>query len=65
MAQMFEGAEAKSRQYPEHYERFAEQQGAEFFEASRVSDVGSIHLDPDEHHRLGEAVAERIRQIFG
>jgi hypothetical protein len=64
MAQMFEGAEAKSRQFPEHYERFAEQQGAEFFEASRVivsSDVGGVHLDPDEHRKLGEAVAERIR----
>ena len=68
MAQMFEGAEAKSRQFPEHYKRFAEQQGAEFFEASRVivsSDVGGIHLDPDEHRKLGEAVAERIRQILG
>ncbi len=67
MAQMFEGAEEKSRQFPEHYERFAGQQGAEFLDASRVivsSDVDGIHLDADEHRKLGEAVAERIRQIL-
>jgi lysophospholipase L1-like esterase len=67
MAQMFEGAEAKSRQFPEHYESFAEQQGCEFFDGSRVivsSDVDGIHLDPGEHRKLGEAVAERIRQIL-
>lgn len=67
MAQMFEGAEAKSRQFPEHYERFAEHQGAEFFDASEVivsSDVDGIHLDPGEHRKLGEAVAERIRRIL-
>jgi len=67
MAQMFEGAEEKSRQFPVHYERFAEQQGAEFFDASEVivsSDVDGIHLDPGEHRKLGEAVAERIRRIL-
>jgi lysophospholipase L1-like esterase len=68
MAQMFEGAEEKSRQFSRHYERFAEQHGCEFFDASEVivsSDVDGIHLDAGEHRKLGEAVATRIGEIFG
>ena len=68
MAQMFEGAEEKSSQFPEHYGRFAEQQGCEFFDASRVivsSDVDGIHLDPGEHRKLGEAVAARVGELLG
>ena len=67
MAQMFEGAEAKSRQFPEHYGRFAEQNGCEFLDASEVivsSEADGIHLDAGEHRKLGEAVAGRIRQIL-
>ena len=67
MAQMFERAEEKSRQFSGHYERFAGQHGCEFFDASRVivsSDVDGIHLDASEHEKLGEAVAARIGEIF-
>jgi lysophospholipase L1-like esterase len=67
MAQMFEGAEEKSRQFSGHYERFAEQHGCEFFDASQVivsSDVDGIHLDAPEHRKLGEAVAARLGVIF-
>jgi lysophospholipase L1-like esterase len=67
MAQMFEGAEVKSRQFAGHYERFAEQQGCEFFDASTVivsSDVDGIHLDDSEHVKLGEAVAARIVELL-
>lgn len=68
MAQMFEGAEGKSRQFSEHYGRFAEQHGCEFFDASTViasSDVDGIHLDAGEHRKLGEAVSARVEQLFG
>jgi lysophospholipase L1-like esterase len=68
MAQMFEGAEQKSRQFAEHYEYFAEQHGCQFFDASEVivsSDVDGIHLDASEHIKLGEAVAVRIGEILG
>ena len=67
MVQMFEGAVEKSRQFPEHYEHFAEKSGCGFLDASEVivsSDVDGIHLDAGEHRKLGEAVAERIRQIL-
>jgi lysophospholipase L1-like esterase len=68
MAQMFEGAEEKSRQFAGHYERFAEQHGCEFFDASEVivsSDVDGIHLDAGAHGMLGQAVAARIAKILG
>ena len=68
LAQMFEGAEGKSRQFSEHYERFAEQYGCEFFDASTVivsSDVDGIHLDAGEHRKLGEAITARILAYFG
>lgn len=67
MAQMFDGAGEKSGQFAEHYARFAEKIGCEFMDASQVivsSDVDGIHLDAGEHRKLGEAVAERIRQIL-
>ena len=68
MAQMFEGAEEKSSQFPEYFGRFAEQYGCEFFDASEVivsSEVDGIHLDADAHGKLGEAVAARIGEILG
>jgi lysophospholipase L1-like esterase len=67
MAQMFEGASEKSRQFSEHYGRFAEQYGCEFLDASAViasSYVDGIHLDAGEHRKLGEAVAARVAEIF-
>ena len=68
MAQMFRGAEEKSREFPEHYERFAEQSGCDFLDAAEVivsSDVDGIHLDAGEHRKLGEAVAARIVGLMG
>lgn len=68
MAQMFEGAREKSRQFPEYYGRFAEQYGCEFFDASGVivsSDTDGIHLDTGEHRKLGEAVAALVEEILG
>ena len=67
MAQMFEGAEGKSRQFSEHYGRFAEQHGCEFFDASTVivsSDVDGIHFDAGEHRKLGDAVSVRVEEFF-
>lgn len=68
MAQMFEGSEEKSLEFSGHYQRFAEQCGCEFLDAAEVivsSDVDGVHLDADEHRKLGEAVAARIEGIFG
>ena len=66
-AEMFEGAEAKSKKFSEHYRRIAEEQGCEFFDTSEVivsSDIDGIHFEADEHHKLGKAVADLVRKIL-
>jgi len=67
-AEMFEGAEAKSRRFAEHYRRIAEEQGCEFFDTSGVivsSDVDGIHFEVSEHQKLGKAVADLVKKILG
>lgn len=67
MAEMFEGSEAKSKRFPEHYRRAAEQRGCDFLDASTVivsSDLDGIHFEADEHRELGEAVAAFVRGIL-
>jgi len=64
LAEMFEGSEEKSERFAVHYGRFAEQNGCGFLDAGAViasSDVDGIHLEEDEHRKLGEAVAPRIK----
>lgn len=68
MAEMFEGAEEKSRRFPGHYRRFAEQYGCGFLDASEIiasSDLDGIHLEAGEHRKLGEAVAAHVRTALG
>lgn len=68
MAEMFEGAEEKARLFPTHYRRFAEQYGCGFIDASDIitsSDLDGIHLEAEEHRKLGEAVAEHVRSALG
>jgi lysophospholipase L1-like esterase len=67
LAEMFEGAEAKSKRFSEHYRRIAEEQGCEFFDTSEViisSDIDGIHFEASEHQKLGEAVADQVRKIL-
>ena len=67
MAEMFEGAGEKSRRFPAHYRRFAEQEGCAFLDAGEViasSDIDGIHLEVVEHSKLGEAVAVRVREVL-
>jgi len=66
-AEMFEGAEAKSRKFPEHYRRIAEEQGCELLDTAQViisSDLDGIHFEKGEHQKLGRAVAARVREIL-
>lgn len=67
MAETFEGAEEKSARFREHYERFAEKYGCEFLDAGEFvssSDLDGIHLEADEHRKLGKAVAKRVKGVF-
>jgi lysophospholipase L1-like esterase len=67
-AEMFEGAEAKSRKFAEHYRRVAAELGCHFFDTSTVivsSDLDGIHLEQSDHAQLGQAVAVKVRDIIG
>ncbi len=66
-AEMFEGAEAKSRKFSEHYRRIAQEQGCELLDTAQVivsSDLDGIHFEKGEHQKLGRAVAARVREIL-
>ncbi len=67
-AEEFEGAEEKSRKFSSHYRQVAEEYGCEFLDTSKVivsSDIDGIHLEPDEHQKLGKTVAALTRKILG
>ena len=67
-AEMFEGAEAKSQKFAEHYQRVASALGCPFFDASNViisSDLDGIHFEQTEHATLGQALAVKVREIIG
>ena len=65
---LFEGSVEKSKQFPEQYAFYAAASGVEFFDAGSVivsSPVDGIHFDPEEHAKLGKAVAAEVRRIIG
>lgn len=67
-AEMFEGAEAKSRRFPEHFGRVARATGCAFLDTSTVitaSPLDGIHFEAAEHNKLGRAVAAKIEELLG
>lgn len=68
LVEMFEGAEEESRKLSREFRRVAEELGCEFLDTADVivsSDLDAVHLDAEEHRKLGEAVAAHVREIFG
>lgn len=67
-AEMFgDGAHARSKQFAKYYRLIADQYRCHFLDAAQVivsSDVDGIHLDADQHQKLGAAVAARVKEIF-
>jgi lysophospholipase L1-like esterase len=66
-AEMFEDAEEKSKKLGERFRQVAHELGCEFLDTSKVivsSKVDGIHFDPEEHYKLGHAVAGIIKQIL-
>ncbi|MDR1387528.1 MAG: SGNH/GDSL hydrolase family protein [Propionibacteriaceae bacterium] len=65
---MFAGGLAKSRQFPTHFKAVAESYGVHYFDAGTVvkcSRHDGLHLDPDQHALLGQALAEQVKAILG
>jgi lysophospholipase L1-like esterase len=67
-AEMFAGAEEKSRRFAMHYQRVAEERGCAFLDTATVivsSDLDGIHFEAVEHRKLGQAVAAKVRGVIG
>jgi lysophospholipase L1-like esterase len=68
LAQMFAGAEEKSKGFSHQYRRVAKKYGCVLLyagEVVRASDRDGIHLEAEEHRKLGEAVAALVRETLG
>ena len=66
-AQMFEGGPEKSRELPRYYRLHAEARGCRFFDTGELihsSDADGVHLEPEDHQKLGRRVAEIIREMI-
>ncbi len=66
-AEMFEGAEEKSKKFSKHYQRVAQEHGCEFLDTSKItvsSNLDGIHFEEGEHSKLGKAVAEFVKKLF-
>jgi lysophospholipase L1-like esterase len=67
-AEMFEGAEEKSKRLAGHYQRVAEEKGCYYLDAGQhivSSPIDAIHFERSEHQKLGRAVAVMVKQILG
>jgi len=65
---MFAGGPEKSQQFPKEYRRVAKEYGCDFLDTNRVivcSDADGLHYDAENHHKLGVAVADKVREIIG
>lgn len=66
-AEMFEGAKLKSRKLAEHFRRVADEYGCAFLDTSDIivsSDIDGVHIEADEHRKLGQAVAAVVRNML-
>ena len=67
LADEFDGATPKSQRLAASYAQVAADLGCAFLDAGsiiRSSDVDGVHLDGEEHEKLGMAVAARVRELL-
>ena len=67
-AEMFTDAMEKSQKFAERFSQTAQEQGCAFMDTGAVivsSDIDGIHFDPDQHVRLGQAVARKVKELLG
>lgn len=66
-AEMLEGAAEKSRLLAGHFRRRAEERRCGYLDVSEVavsSSIDGIHFEPEEHRKLGRAVAGRVLEML-
>ena len=67
IAPKFTGGEARSKGLAEEYRKVSAEVGCHFFDAGTVtssSKVDGVHLDADQHLKLGEALTEAVRALL-
>lgn len=67
IAPKFAGGEAESRGLAEEYRKVSAELGCHFFDALAVTEssrVDGVHLDADQHLKLGEAMALEVRALL-
>jgi len=67
-AEMFAGAESESRKFSAQFGRVAQELGCAYLDTAEVvvsSPLDGIHLEGEEHRKLGQAVAEKVRELVG
>jgi lysophospholipase L1-like esterase len=67
LTDLFDGAVEKSRQLAKHYEVFAKQTGCHYFDMATIvttSPIDGIHWAADQHIRLGNHLADLVRDIL-
>ena len=65
-AETFSGGVEKSAQLAKHYKRIAEQYGCSFLDTAEIirsSRIDGLHIDPEDHERLAETLAGRIKTM--
>jgi Lysophospholipase L1 and related esterases len=68
IAAKFKGAETRCAGLADAYREVAGGLGCPFFDAesiTRSSQVDGVHLDADQHEKLGSALADPVRAILG
>lgn len=65
---LFEGALEKSLKFSHYFALAAKWYKLDFFDAGsaiKSSPIDGIHFEGEEHHKLGKALAAKVRQILG
>ena len=63
---MFGDCVEMAKKLPPYYARYARETGAVFLDAGKIiqsSEIDGIHLGPEEHRKLAQAVADIIKEI--
>jgi lysophospholipase L1-like esterase len=66
--EIFEGGAEKSQKFGTYYADIARIVGCHFIDAGKIissSKDDGIHFDAVEHEKLGKAVSEKVKEIFG
>lgn len=67
-AEDFVEAGSKSQQFAEAYRHVAEEKGCAYFDTSTVivsSELDGIHLEANEHRKLAQAIAAKVKELIG